>query len=86
MVSVPNTVAWLLLAAPPVKPVPVGIVHAYLVPAGTVPLFPLAGETANATPAQVVAVISVITATGFTVTVTVKSGPLPQALVLGVIV
>ena len=61
--------------APPVKPLPVGAVHVYVVPAGTIPLVPFTGLTVNNTPPQLVVLIGVITAVGFTVTVTVNVGP-----------
>ena len=47
---------------PPAKPVPVGAVHVYVVPDGTIPLVPLAGVNAKVPPLQMVALISVITA------------------------
>ena len=74
----------LVAVAPPEKPEPVGKAQVYLVPAGTIPLVPFTGLTVNNMPPQTVVVISVITAIGLTVTVTVKVGPLPQAAVLGV--
>ena len=60
---------------PPVKPAPVGADQLYVVPAGTVPFVPFTGVTVKPIPLQVVAVIAVITATGFTVTVTVNGVP-----------
>ena len=61
--------------APPVKPVPVGSSHVYNVPAGTMPFIPSTGVTSNATPLQVVAVISVGVAIGLIVTVTLNTAP-----------
>lgn len=57
-------------AEPPVKPVPVGAVHVYLVPAGTPE-----GVTLNVPPLHIVAVLSVTVATGLIVTVAVKLLP-----------
>ena len=57
---------------PPVKPEPVGTVHVYVVPAGTIPFVPLTGDTVNATPLHEVVVMAVMPATGFSVTTTVK--------------
>ena len=67
--------AALVADAPPVKPVPVGTDQLYVVPVGIVPLVPFAGITVKLVPLQVVAVIAVITAIGFTVTVTVNGVP-----------
>ena len=71
-------------SAPPLNPFTTGADQEYLVPAGTIPLVPFTGLTVNNIPPQTVVVISVITAIGLTVTVTVNVGPLPQAAVLGV--
>ena len=51
------------------------IVHVQVVPAGTVSLPVCVGDTVNAEPLQIVAVLLVITGLGFTVTVIVKVGP-----------
>jgi len=63
-------------AAPPViPPVTTGAGQLYVVPAGTTPLVPLTGVILKATPVQTVAVIGVIAAAGFTVTVRLKLAP-----------
>ena len=72
--------------SPPVKPVPVGAVQVYCVPAGTTPLVTSVGVTVNVTPVHVVVLIGVMIPTGLTVTVTVNAAPAPHATVLGVIV
>jgi hypothetical protein len=66
-------------------PVTVGADHVYVVPAGTIPLVPLAGVTVNAVVLQVVAVIAVMFGLGLTVTVSVKLAPV-QLPEVGVIV
>ncbi len=72
--------------APPVSPpVTVGALQLYVVPAGTIPLVPLVGLTVNDIPLQVTDVIALITAVGFTVTVTVNTDPV-QLPVIGVTV
>ena len=71
--------------APPIKPIPVGAVHVYRVPAGTMPFAPSTGVTVNITPLQVTVVISVITAVGLMVMVTVNTVPI-QVPVTGVTV
>lgn len=60
---------------PPLKPVPVGAVHVYKVPAGTIPLVRLLGLKVNATPLQLLVLIEVMAATGLMVTVTVNTAP-----------
>jgi hypothetical protein len=70
---------------PPLKPVPVGALHVYVVPAGTTPFVASVGVTVNITPLQVTVVIGVTVAFGFTVTVTVNAAPV-QAPVVGVTV
>ena len=75
-----------MAVAPPEKPEPVGKAHVYLVPPGTIPLVPSVGVNVKVNPAQIVVVIGLIAATGFTVTVSVNVAPLPHVLVLGVIV
>ena len=67
------------------KPLPVGTDHVYFVPTGTIPLVVFIGETAKPAPPHITVVISVIAATGLTVTVTVKLAAFPQAAVFGVI-
>jgi hypothetical protein len=63
-------------AAPPViPPVTAGADHVYVVPVGTIPLVTLAGIKVNPTPLHTVAVIGIITAIGFIVTVNVKLLP-----------
>ena len=77
----------LLPDAPPVNPpVTPGALHAYTVPAGTIPFVPFVGVTLNNTPSQLIAVIAVIPATGFTVTVNVNVGFAPHKVDVGVIV
>ncbi len=61
--------------SPPLNPVPVGAVHTYVVPAGTMPSVPLTGVILNVTPLQTVADIGLIVASGLTVTVNVKAIP-----------
>jgi hypothetical protein len=76
LVSVPLILAGdPLLAAPPVKPVPVGAVQVYVVPAGTKPLVPFTGVTVNPAALHTAEVIGVIAGFGFTVTVMLKVPP-----------
>ena len=75
LIKLPLILAALVADNPPVKPVPVGTDQLYVVPDGTVPFIPFTGATVKPAPLQVVAVIGVITATGFTVTVTVNGAP-----------
>jgi len=63
---------------PVIKPVTTGALHAYVVPAGTIPFVPLVGVTVNNTPLQLTPVIAVTLATGFNVTVKVNVEPTPQ--------
>ena len=87
MASVPLILlCGVICVAPPVKPVPVGAVHVYNVPAGTTPFVTSVGVTVNCTPVQVVVLIGVMIPTGLTVTVTVNGAPGPQATVLGVMI
>ena len=72
LIKLPVILVALVAVAPPEKPEPVGKTQVYLVPAGTIPLVPFTGLTVNSIPPQTVVVISVITAIGLTVTVTVK--------------
>ena len=66
----------LVPGAPPViPPVTVGVDQLYNVPAGTMPLVPFVGVTAKNTPLHTTVVIAVITAAGFTFTVTVNIAP-----------
>jgi len=75
LVRVPNIVAWLVPAAPPViPPVTTGAAHVYLVPAGTISV-PFTGDTEKATAVHVVAVLLAIT--GFVRTVTTRSNVVP---------
>ena len=61
---------------PPVKPpVTLGALQLYNVPAGTMPSVRFVGLTVNATPLQLTEVISVITAVGLIVIVTVNVAP-----------
>ena len=71
--------------APPVMPpVTIGADQLYKVPAGTIPLVILTGVTENNTPSQLTAVIALIEATGFTVTVNTNDAPTPQLTEVGV--
>ena len=74
----------LVAVAPPEKPEPVGSAQANFVPPGTIPFIPSVGVTVKVNHAQIVVLIGLIAATGFTVTVSVKLAPLLQAVVLGV--
>ncbi len=67
-------------------PVTLGALQLYVVPAGTIPLLPLVGVALNNTPLHPTAVIALITALGFTVTVTVNVPFAPQFTLVGVIV
>ena len=58
--------------SPPVTP---GVNQLYVVPDGTIPLVALTGNTLKDTPLQVMAVMVVINAFGFSVTVTVNGLP-----------
>lgn len=73
-------------APPVIPPVTVGADQLYNVPGGTIPFVPLVGVTVKLTPLQVAAVIAVITADGFTLTVSVKLLEAPQLIVVGVTV
>ena len=65
-----------VVGAPPVNPaVTLGALQLYKVPAGTMPSVRLVGLTVNATPLQLTEVISVITAVGLIVIVTVNVAP-----------
>ena len=66
---------------PVIKPVTDGALHAYVVPAGTMPFVIFVGVTTKLTPLQVTAVIAVITAVGLIVTVTVNTAPVQLPLV-----
>ena len=76
-----------LPVVPPVNPpVTVGALQLYVVPAGTIPFVPFAGDELNNTPLHVVALIALITAVGFTVTVQVNVAFTPHKLEVGVII
>jgi hypothetical protein len=76
-----------LPVVPPVMPpVTVGALQLYVVPAGTIPFVPFVGVALNCTPPHVVAVIALITAVGFTVTVKVNVPFAPHNGVVGVII
>ena len=60
---------------PPVKPIPVGALQVYTVPAGTMPFTPSVGVILNPTPLQVVTVIGLIEALGFKYIVTENTVP-----------
>ena len=57
------------------KPVPVGAVHVYNVPVGTIPFRPSVGDTLKVSPLQIVVLIVVITAVGLIVIVIVNVAP-----------
>ena len=71
--NVPLIVSWPVADAPPVKPLPNGELHAYVVPDGTT--FVADGVTAKATLPQVTAVNATISAFGFTPTFNVNVAP-----------
>ena len=71
---------------PPVNPLPVGTVHVYVVPAGTMPFVTFTGLTVNNTPPQPVVLIGVITAVGLIVTVKLNDAFTPHKVDVGVIV
>ena len=74
--KVPETTAALVALIPPVRPPDeAGIDQLYNVPAGTMPLMLLAGESENELPLQIVAVTGIITAEGLMVTETVNPEP-----------
>jgi hypothetical protein len=83
-VSVPLIVDALVPAAAPVIPTTDGADHEYVVFAGTISE-PFDGDTANATPLQVVVVLFAITGVGFIVTVVENDEPVHK-LVAGVTV
>ena len=70
-------------APPVIPPVIAGTDQLYVVPAGTIPLVKLVGVAVKATPLHAVAVIALMTALGFTVTVTANTAPV-QLPVTGV--
>ena len=87
MVKLPVILAAPLPVPPPViLPVTLGALHAYVVPAGTIPFVPFTGVTLKNNPLHVVLVIALITADGFTVTVTVNVAFAPHSDDVGVIV
>ena len=86
LIRLPVILVAFVAVAPPEKPEPVGNAQVYLVPIGIIPLVPSVGVNVKVNPAQIVVVIGLIAATGFTVTVSVKLAPLLQAVVLGVTV
>ncbi len=62
-----------------------GTLQLYVVPDGTIPFVPFVGTNVKLTPLQVTVLIALITAVGFTVTVTVNTDPV-QLPVIGVTV
>ncbi len=62
-------------APPVIPPVIVGVDQLYKVPAGTMPFVPFVGVAVKSTPLQATVVMAVITAAGFTFTVTVNVAP-----------
>jgi len=82
LAKVPLINAALLPLTPPVKPpVTLGALHAYVVPAGTIPFVIFDGLSVNNTPLQLIVLIAVITAVGLIVTVTVNTAPVQLPLV-----
>jgi hypothetical protein len=76
LINVPLILLWLVPAAPPVNPVPDGVLQLYVVPAGTTLPPPFVGVTVNPTPLHTVAVCAVvIDGCGLTVTVTANVLP-----------
>ena len=76
MVKLPVILAAPLPVPPPViLPVTLGALHAYVVPAGTMPFVPFTGVTLNNVPVTTVVLISVIVATGLIFTATVNDAP-----------
>ena len=74
--KVPVILDALVPVPPPVMPpVTLGALQLYVVPDGTIPFVPLVGVNTKPTPPQVVAVIALITADGFTFTVTENTDP-----------
>ena len=80
-ISVPLTLLWPDALAPPVKPLPEGVLHAYVVPDGTI--LPV-GVYVNGTPPQVEVLWLENTGVGRTVTVTVKDDPAHPPAAVGV--
>ena len=66
---------------PVILPVVPGADQLYVVPTGTIPLVTFVGVTVKLTPLQLTAVIALITAAGFTVTVTENTTPVQLPLV-----
>jgi hypothetical protein len=76
LVKLPVILAAPLPVPPPViLPVTLGALHAYVVPAGTIPFVPFTGVTLKNNPLHVVLVIALITADGFTFTVKENTDP-----------
>ncbi len=76
MVNVPvNIDAAVPLAPPVILPVTDGALQLYVVPAGTIPLVPFVGVALKAKALPVVAVIALMLALGFTVTVNENTDP-----------
>ena len=78
------TVAPLPVVPPVNPPVTLGALQLYVVPAGTIPFVTFVGVALNCTPLQVIAVIAVITAVGFIVTVKVNVAFTPHKADVGV--
>ena len=72
-------------APPVIPPVTIGADQLYTVPAGTIPLVIFVGVTVKLTPSQLTAVIAVIVAFGFKVSVNWNDAPV-QPFVIGVTV
>jgi hypothetical protein len=84
LVRVPVIEPALFPVAPPViPPVTAGSGHEYVVPAGTIPLVPLAGVCVKPVPLHVVVDIAVTAGVGLTVTVRVNVVPI-HPLIVGV--
>ena len=69
------------VVTPVILPVVPGVDQLYVVPTGTMPLVTFVGVTVKLTPLQLTVVIALITAAGFTVTVTVNTDPVQLPLV-----
>ena len=75
-VNVPVIVDTPLPVPPPLNPpVTLGALHAYVVPAGTIPFVTFTGVTLKNTPLHETPVIALITADGFTFTVNENTAP-----------
>ena len=82
LVSVPKIFATpVICETPPVKPLPEGADHLYVVPFGITPLTISVGVIPNGAPLQVVVVIVLILAPGLIVTTSVNGRPIQDPAV-----